>query len=72
MYTGQPGNELPTDVTYDDFVAEYAKSGKSSCRCCGDKIEKVDLSIFYCACRLIQVYNTNKRSNSFLNLFLYL
>ena len=43
MYTGQPDDKLPTDVTYDDFVAEYAKSGKSSCRCCGDKIEKVSL-----------------------------
>ena len=43
MYSGQPGDKLPADVTYDDFVAEYAKSGKSSCRCCGDKIEKVSL-----------------------------
>ena len=41
VVTGQPGDKLPTDVTYDDFQAEYAKTGMSKCRSCQDKIDKV-------------------------------
>ncbi len=41
VFTGQPGDKLPTAVTYDDFSVENAKSGRSTCRSCGEKIDKV-------------------------------
>lgn len=38
---GQDGTGSKTEKTLGDFAAEYAKSNRSTCKGCMEKIEKV-------------------------------
>lgn len=42
---GQDGGGGKTDKTLADFAAEYAKSNRSTCKGCLEKIEKVSLGV---------------------------
>ena len=38
---GEPGDDTVPGSSMNDFVTEYAKSNRSTCRGCDDKIDKV-------------------------------
>ena len=38
---GAAGGDAPEAKFYEDYATEYAKSNRSTCRGCEDKIEKV-------------------------------